>query len=100
MLPWFISVNLDGNLKVINSGTYSEIAVSYRDYIPARNSPSSLSNKYGAIRYPFLAIYTITGLGPVSNSIVRRRNLDDLQVILDKKRLLLELQNFYSIYKE
>ena len=68
---------MDGNLEVIDSGTYSKIAVSYRDHMPARNSLSGLSNKYGAIRYSFLATYAITGLGPVSNSMVGRRNLDD-----------------------
>jgi hypothetical protein len=73
VLPWYVGVDLDGNCEVVESGTFDEISIAHRDMMPARNSPSGLGNKYGAIKYPFPAAVAITGLGPISDSLVGRR---------------------------
>jgi hypothetical protein len=54
-----------------------------------RNSPLGLGNRYGVIRYPFSTAIPITGLGPILDSLVGRRRMDDPSVLLIKKKLLI-----------
>src|SRR3712207_6870577 len=56
---------------------YTTLFRSHRDMMPARNTPSGLANRYGAILYPFPAAVQVRGLGVISDSLVCRVKMDD-----------------------
>ena len=51
----------------------------------ARNSPSSFTNRYGAVLYPFPIAVQVSDLGVISDSLVRRVRLDSPELNIAKE---------------
>jgi hypothetical protein len=89
MLPWFVAVQADGNhLEVLESGTWDDLAKAHRELNSAPRTPSGLSNRYGDIPYEFPAAVPLTGLGPLSDSLVCRFKPGNPLVLHAKKALI------------
>lgn len=73
ILPWYMGIQEDNKtLNAAEAGTYSQPSAAYRDLVPRPASPSGLQNIFGNPPYPFPAAVQVTGLGPISNTLVGR----------------------------
>lgn len=90
MLPWFVTVQADGNhLEILESGTWDDLAKAHRELNSAPRTPSGLSNRYGDIPYEFPAAVPLIGLGPLSDSLVCRFKPGN-PLVLHAKRALID----------
>jgi hypothetical protein len=71
MLPWFVKVHDDhSSFEIFESGTWEAFSEAYRDFKAPLSTSSGLSNRYGAILYRFPAVMEITGISPLSDTLI------------------------------
>ena len=74
MLPWLVGLQDDlTTLEVVEGGTWEMLSSAHRDMVSPVATPSGLANRYGAILYKFPPSVEITGLGPLLDALVCRR---------------------------
>ena len=83
VLPWFIGIGEDHEqLDTHDAGTWSAVAASHRDLIPAeRGTPGFTSVHRGAVPYAFPGAVHLQGLGAISDALVGRRRWTNTSVI-------------------
>jgi hypothetical protein len=69
VLPWFCGLHGD-HLDHEGAGTWEELSKAHRDLMPGPSSPSSYTNKYGLINYPFPAAVRLSGNSAISDAMV------------------------------
>jgi len=89
MLPWFVSLSDDlQQLETLESGTWTELAEAHRDLLPAKSTPSGLSNRYNKVFYAFPAVITIFSLGILSDAIICRAKWNNPNILHERDIML------------
>ena len=70
-----------------NFGIWFELVTAHRNLTPKFSSPLGLHDMFKSVFYTFLAATQITGLGAVSDTLIRRVQWDNLMVVV--KQILL-----------
>jgi hypothetical protein len=75
-------------LETFKSGTWIELAKTYRDLLFAKNIPFGFFNRYGKVFYAFLIAVIISGLEMLSDAIICRVKWNDSGILHERDIML------------